>query len=72
MKVTKEISAKQLLERHWMKLGAELPDVYEYLVANAEAEGDKFVWPGMRYLSSEEADKARNQVRAFMNPPVSG
>jgi hypothetical protein len=54
MKVIKDVSAKQLLERHWMKLGAELPDVYEYLVANAEEEGDKFQWPGMRLLTPKK------------------
>ncbi len=47
MKVTRGISAKQLLELHWEKLAAELPDLYHYLVANAEAEGDKFHWPGL-------------------------
>ena len=53
MKVINEVSAKHLLERHWMKLGAELPDVYEYLVANAEAEGDQFQWPGMRLVARQ-------------------
>jgi len=53
VKVINEVSAKHLLERHWMKLGAELPDVYEYLVANAEAEGDQFQWPGMRLVARQ-------------------
>jgi hypothetical protein len=55
MILTKEVTAKSLLTEHWMKLGAELPDVYEFLVALAVADGTPFTWPGMRYLTEEEA-----------------
>lgn len=54
MKITKEVTAKSLLDRHWMKLSTEIPDIYEFLCATAEADGTLFIWPGMRYLTPEE------------------
>jgi len=36
-------TANDLLSLHWRKLGAELPDVYDYLFARCEADGQPFV-----------------------------